>query len=170
MAIPSLRKMTLADSEAVVGLNAAAVDVTSPMNAERFGLLHGICTVRLVAERHGRIVGFVLAIPEGAAYDNGNYRWFSERLRSFLYVDRIVVCQHYQGLGLGGQMYSGVLDEAAKSGALSVCAEMDLEPPNMGSLSFHLAKGFSQIGTRRLDCGKLVSMQVRGMTSDSEHA
>lgn len=164
---PQIREMTQADSRTVISLNRAVVHVTSPMDSDRFTYLNELSSKKLVAELNGDVVAFVMAIADGKAYDNGNYRWFSERLRNFIYVDRVVVSDDCRGHGIGRRLYSLVYDAALKSGVSNVCAEMDLEPPNVGSLRFHEQAGFVQIGTRDLKTGKKVSMQVRPITHDS---
>ncbi|KLU01162.1 Acetyltransferase, GNAT family [Rhodopirellula islandica] len=159
-----IRDLTIEDSAAVVELNEAVVALTSPMDAERFATLHALSSLKLAAEIDGRLAGFLLAIPAGAAYDNGNFQWFSERHDHFVYIDRVVVSNEFRGLGIGRVLYSRAFDEAKRLGALNICAEIDFEPANQPSLRFHESAHFVAIGTRLLDSGKTVSMQIRSLT------
>ncbi len=159
----SLRKATHADSPAIVALNEEVVAVTSPMDTGRFGQLFELSSHCVVAERNGAVIGFVLAMQQGAAYANGNYNWFAERLNNFVYVDRIVIAKEGRGHGLGDRLYRHVAEAASKDGCLVMAAEMDLEPPNEPSLKFHEREGFVELGVRKLESGKLVSMQVKGL-------
>lgn len=77
------------------------------------------------------------------------------------YVDRVVVSSGRQNQGIGSALYAHALSWAKQAGLLSLAAEMDLDPPKIGSLNFHKNKGFAQLGTRVLDSAKTVSMQVR---------
>lgn len=167
MGFTNIRKMTLSDASEVISLNQTVVDVTSPIDSNRFAAHYELSTTKLVAELDGEVIGFVMAMTDGSPYDNGNYRWFSERLKNFMYIDRVVISDACRGLGIGHQLYSQTLDTALRSGVTSVCAEMDLEPPNRESLRFHEAAGFAQIGTRILYSGKRVSMQILSITSTS---
>ncbi|QDS86159.1 Acetyltransferase (GNAT) family protein [Rosistilla ulvae] len=167
---PILREMTSDDAAHVIALNEAVVAVTSPMDLQRFAELYELSSLHLVAEVNREVVGFVLAMTDACAYDNGNYQWFAQRLKNFLYVDRIVVAPACRGLGLGRLLYSHLDDQARQSGLVQVCAEMDLNPPNEGSLAFHKKSGFIRLGTRILDSGKQVSMQTRFLLCDCNKA
>lgn len=159
----AFRAMTAADAAAVVALNATVVAVTSPMDEARFAELLALSAFAEVAERDGEVLGFILPIAEGAAYANGNFAWFSERLRRFVYIDRVVVAAATRGQGLGEQLYRRLAVQARDHGALWLAAEIDSDPPNPGSLAFHQRNGFAAVGERRLDSGKAVSMQVLGL-------
>ena len=89
--IPHLRDATIEDSDAIVRLNDLSVAVTSPMDADRYRELLAISDLASVVELEGEVAAFLLTIGEGRPYDNGNYHWFSRRLKSFLYIDRVVV-------------------------------------------------------------------------------
>ncbi|NEQ43388.1 MAG: GNAT family N-acetyltransferase [Leptolyngbya sp. SIOISBB] len=159
--------MTAADAAAVIALNQAVVEVTSAMGKARFAELTGLSSLKLVAETNGEVVAFVLAMSEGQAYDNGNYQWFSARLKNFLYIDRVVVSAACQGFGIGRLLYSHLNTWARQVGILSLCGEIDIEPPNPASLRFHEKAGFVPIGKRSLASGKQVSMQLCVVTEPS---
>jgi len=153
-----------ADIPAFVALNAGVVDVTSPMDAARCAGLLALAEGTLVAEEAGEVVGFVLAMYQGAGYQNDNFQWFTDRLNNFVYVDRIVIGAAGRGKGLGTKLYGALAEQAQAKGALVMAAEMDIEPPNETSLAFHKARGFVPLGTRTYESGKVVSMQVKGLT------
>ncbi|MCC9645090.1 GNAT family N-acetyltransferase [Rhodopirellula sp. JC740] len=157
----NVRAMQTRDSEMVVQLNADAVAFTSPMDVDRLRVLTRLCSLCLVAEHHQTVVGFLLAMPEGVDYDNGNYCWFSQRLRHFLYVDRVVVSASARGLGVASSLYERLYREATDTGALQIAAEIDCEPANLPSLQFHERQHFVEIGKRELPSGKWVSMQLQ---------
>lgn len=157
-----LRPATLHDTTAIVALNTAVVAVTSPMDDARFQALLAIASCCTVVERSDRVIGFILAMQDGAAYENGNFQWFADRLKRFVYIDRIVMGEGARGLGLGRMLYDHLAAAAQRQGRLIMAAEMDLVPANPGSIAFHRQYGFVELGTRRLDSGKIVSMQVKG--------
>lgn len=158
--VPTIRDMTATDAEAVVALNQAVVKVTSAMDTARLTALGNISRLKLVTEIDGEVVAFVLAMAADQAYDNGNYQWFAARLKNFLYIDRVVVSKVWQGCGIGRLLYSHLDTWAQQAGVLSLCAEIDIDPPNPASLRFHDKAGFVPIGKRLLASGKQVSMQL----------
>ena len=160
----TLRPATEADIPALVALNAAVVDVTSPMDAARCAELIAASTSCLVAVNAGEVVGFALVMTEGDPYDGENFGWFGTRLKRFVYVDRIVIGAQARGRGLGTRFYAQIEDDARAAGCLMFAAEMNLVPPNATSLGFHAARGFVQIGTRHYPDGKVLAMQVKGLT------
>ncbi|WP_374946840.1 GNAT family N-acetyltransferase [Agreia sp.] len=91
-------------------------------------------------------LGLVVTLAAGNDYDSENYRWFDERGGDFLYVDRIVVAEGMRGRGLGQILYERVFAEAELAGLTEVTCEVNLDPPNPGSLAFHDRLGFVQLG------------------------
>ncbi len=159
----ALRPATSGDAAAIVALNAAVEAVTSPMDEADFAALLAVSGLCTVVARGDDVLGFILAMEQGAAYANGNFQWFSDRLNRFIYIDRVVIADGARGMGLGGMLYDHLADDAHRKGALVLAAEMDLVPANHGSLHFHGRRGFKQLGTRTLPSGKVVSMQVLGL-------
>ena len=90
----------------------------------------------------GGVVGFLLALRPGTAYDSPNYGWFCDRYDDFLYIDRIVMDPCVRGRGLGKTAYCALFDFARDHGIGRLVAEIDSRPPNGPSLSFHRAMGF----------------------------
>lgn len=161
MTAPNLRPMRTDDAERVIALNAEVVELTSEMDEARFDALFEASSMKVVAEHDGELLGFVFAMGDFCRYENANFDWFHARIRSYLYVDRIVVSERSRGLGVGQLLYRHTFEIAEETGALSVCAEINVEPPNPGSLRFHERSGFVEIGRRRVDGGKVLSMQMR---------
>ena len=155
-----IRPATDADVPAIITLNAAYVDMTSPMDADHCGHLMSLAARCLVAENDGEVVGFALAMRDGASYQNGNIAWFSERLQDFDYIDRVVVGDQGRGLGLGGRLYDAICAAARPAGRRTMAAEMKVDPPNIASLNFLKARGFKELGNRALEKGVMVSMQA----------
>ena len=84
---------------------------------------------------------------EGCGYASLNYRWISERYSSFAYVDRVAVAEAARGLGVGGLLYDNVMQHYTGTRPV-LMAEVNLQPPNPGSLRFHERNGFTAIGER----------------------
>ncbi|MEF2976961.1 GNAT family N-acetyltransferase [Subtercola sp. YIM 133946] len=102
------------------------------------------------------LLGFVLTLLPGAAYESENYRWFSARSNDFLYVDRIVVADGARDRGIGAMLYAAVFEAARAAGVAEVFCEVNLEPPNPGSLRFHHRLGFEEVGQQATKGGSVV--------------
>lgn len=159
--IIDLRAATLGDTQAIVSLNEKSVVATSAMDDAAFATLFALGSLVVVAEREHKVIGFAMGFTDGVDLDGPNYQWFSAHLKRFFYIDRIVIDESCRGSGLGQKIYAHVGDWARQHELLWLAAEMNLDPPNLGSLRFHKRQGFLEIGTQRLASGKLVSMQVK---------
>ena len=91
--------------------------------------------------------GFVLCMTEGLNYASLNYRWLSQRYERFAYVDRIAVVDGARGRGLGDALYAAVFTHFADVRDV-LLAEVNLAPPNPGSMRFHKRLGFCEVGQR----------------------
>ena len=155
-----LRNATPADFPAILALNEAFVAVLSPLDGERLAQLHAQAAQHRVIDQEGRIKAFLLDFREGSDYDGANYRWFAQRYARFLYVDRIVVAAGGQAQGAGSRLYGDIRAQASADAVPFITCEYDIDPPNPASAGFHARQGFREVGQRRLDGGKAVSMQV----------
>lgn len=156
-----IRELIAADHEPVLRLNNAALPAVSELDADSLSALVAMADLVLVAEDDGQVIGFAVVLAPGADYASDNYRWFTERYADFRYLDRIVVAPAWRGTGLGTRLHAAVAEHARTAGAAWVTLEVNLEPPNPGSLRFHRRLEFEQVDTFRGASGKLVSMMVR---------
>lgn len=157
---PFIRNARPTDFQSIAALNAQSESFLSPMNETRLERLHGWAAYHRVIERDGGVAAFLLAFREGAGYDSPNYRWFSERYESFLYIDRVVVAPTHRGNGLATSLYLDVFAFALKAGVPTVTCEFDIDPPNEVSRQFHEKLGFKEVGLHAYN-NKRVSMQAR---------
>lgn len=161
MSRTTIRDAGPADFEAIVALNDAHVEHTSPMDLGRLIELHRLSCHHKVADVDGEAAAFVLAMSEQCDYVNPNYCWFASRYPRFLYVDRIVVGAGAIGAGVGSALYRDLFHYARACGIPVVACEYNVVPPNEPSRAFHRRFGFSEVGTRWLaNDSKKVSMQV----------
>jgi predicted GNAT superfamily acetyltransferase len=145
----SLRPVRDTDTAQLLELNSAAVPAVNNLDADQFGALLATAhsSLAVVADSEpNTVLGFAILFAPGADYDSENYRWFSGRSASFLYLDRIIVAPDSRGQGLGALLYSAVFDAARAIGADEVFCEVNLRPPNPESMAFHERVGFTEIG------------------------
>jgi len=145
----SLRPLLPHDSAQVLLLNNAAVPAVNALDAASLAALLAECSHAVAVTTDAEpehVLGFSIVFAADADYASENYRWFAERSREFLYVDRIVVAEAARGQGLGEVLYRSIFTSAEAATAVVVFCEVNLEPPNPGSLAFHSRLGFAQIG------------------------
>lgn len=143
MASSEILTIQAADLPAVLALNNTFSQETS--------LLSGVELAALVsgadiAHRIGHVEGLLLAFYATNNYDNDNFRWFSERVNDFVYVDRIVVGQASQGRGLARLLYENLFELAKAAGFSSVVCEVNAVPANPVSDAFHARLNFVEVG------------------------
>jgi predicted GNAT superfamily acetyltransferase len=151
---------TAADYPAILELNQAAIPEVSHLDEAALAALHRQAVMLTVARSGGEIAGFMLILREGADYGSPNYQYFASNYEAFHYVDRIVVSEHFRRQGVGAGLYA-LLFEAAE-GSPRVTCEVNVRPPNPGSLGFHESLGFVTVGAQDTDGGiKRVALMVR---------
>ena len=157
----ALRNASTEDFGSIVELNELEVQQTSPMDRERLVELAQMSSYHKVAVADGRIAAFLLAMREGASYQNDNYLWFAARFARFVYVDRVVVHPDFAGLKIGSRLYEDLFDYARLQGIRAVTCEYNVQPPNPASRRFHDKFGFKELGRQWVAHGtKLVSLQA----------
>lgn len=153
-----LRPLREDDHDAVLAWNADHVELLAPLDTARLRQLLEWGAAGWIVESPAP-VGFVVTFVAGSEYDSSNYRWFAERHRSFLYLDRIVIDPSVRRSGIGTAVYD-VLEERAAAHGPVLCLEVNLDPPNEPSLAFHRARGYREVG-QDLANGHLVSLMEK---------
>jgi uncharacterized protein len=160
---PSLRPITEADVPAVLTLNDRFVEYLSPLDAERLLWLVGVADRADVVEVDEQVAGFVVTVAPGSDYDSDNYRWHASRYGdSFYYLDRIVIAEEMRRRGLARFVYDAMEDLARGFGRMTL--EVNVDPPNAGSLAFHAARGYVEVG-RLGDPGHVVALMAKELTA-----
>ena len=161
---PSLRPITEADVPPVLALNHRFVDLLSPLDAERLLWLVGLADHADVVEVDDRVVGFVLTMAPGRDYDSDNYRWHATRYSdAFYYLDRIVIAEDMSRRGLAGFVYDAMEEVARGYGRMTL--EVNVDPPNLGSLAFHERRGYVEVG-RLGEPGHVVGLMAKELTTE----
>ena len=159
-----LRPITPDDHARVLDWNESNVSVLAPLDEARLLTLLGWADLGCVICPDGHDVGFVLTFTSGTAYDSANYAWFAERgvrlgWASFYYLDRVVVDPSVRRTGIASRVYDEIEDRA-RLVAPVMCLEVNLDPPNNPSLTFHRGRGYREVGQDSAT-GHLVSLMVK---------
>ena len=134
--------------------NANTPHVNALTGQELQALIDQAIGYQVLISEEGRLAGFVLLIGEGQSYQSLNYRWFSENMNDFLYVDRIVVAPEFRGEGVADQLYLWAKTTAQGHGVSWLACEVNLKPPNQRSLAFHHKQGFREIAQQQTEGGQ----------------
>lgn len=152
-----------ADYDAVLELNEAAVPHVNSISTETLGRLHAQSTCLTVVRAPGvaGLAGFLLALPQSAAYESLNFGYFRRHYPQFVYIDRVVISPQWRRGGIGQALYRDLFTRLPADCPL-VCCEVNVRPPNAPSLAFHRRMGFSPVGEQDTEGGKKrVSLLVR---------
>lgn len=157
-----LRDVRPDDHAAVFRLNQSEVPHVGTLTPEKLVALAAQSIRFRVAEAaDGRLAGFLIAMDERSTYASPNYLWFRERYPRFVYVDRIAVDPAFRRAGLGRALYADI-EAWVRGRAPGVGCEVNLLPPNPGSMAFHARVGFAQVGTQEYEDGaKAVAMLLK---------
>lgn len=137
-----------AQLQAIYALNQANTpEVGSLESTEDLKKLIELSAYNLLVLKGVEIVGFIICMREGSTYGSENYKFFTKRLKKFLYVDRVVIDEHHRREGLGKAIYHEIFNQAKKDN-LPIALEVNTQPINQPSLDFHEKMGFDWIGTK----------------------
>ena len=145
---PTVRNIEIADLARVLEINNANTPGVSALTMSELetdieNCLHALA----IDSEHGEVCAFCITFAQDATDAGDNHRWFAVRFESFVYLDRIAIDSNHQNRGLGALLYQSVeqrmLDSAEHS---MLCCEVNLEPPNPGSMRVHQRIGFTETG------------------------
>ncbi len=163
-----VRPIAQTDLARALEINQANVPEVGPVDGERLAYLVDESTIALAVDASGtpgddpELAGFCLVLGPGSTYDSVNYAWFMSRYDDAMYLDRVAFDARFQGRGLGGVLYAEVArlmrEEHAELPRLTL--EVNLDPPNPGSLAFHAKHGFVEVG-QQVSKGIVVSLMQR---------
>ena len=96
------------------------------------------------------IVGFIICMREGSVYRSENYKFFVQKLKKFLYVDRVAIDEQHRRAGLGQAIYENIFIQASNND-LPIALEVNTQPVNQPSLNFHEKMGFDKVGAKNFE-------------------
>jgi len=104
----------------------------------------------LLVLSNDEIAGFIICMREDSTYGSENYKFFAQRLKKFLYVDRVAIDERHRRAGLGQAIYENIFTQASNDN-LPIALEVNTQPVNQPSLNFHEKMGFDRIGAKDFD-------------------
>ena len=164
---PIVRNIEITDVARVLEINNANTPGVSELTLSELetdikNCLHALA----IDNEHGEVCAFCITFAPDAPDAGVNHQWFADRFESFVYLDRIAIDPTYQNLGLGVLLYQSVEQEMIDSAQHSLlCCEVNLEPPNPGSLRFHHRIGFTEVGQHSPQQNYVVSMLSKNLNA-----
>ena len=159
-----IEQPTVADYPEILELNECGLPHVNRISVGDLGRFAAQSHYFKVARDEGRVAGFLLAFSEQAAYDSPNFLWFRDRYPRFVYIDRIVVEPSRRRSGIGRLLYAD-LERSASAHAPDLTCEVNLDPPNPGSLLFHERSGFIEVGRQHTGGGeKYVCLMAKNLS------
>jgi predicted GNAT superfamily acetyltransferase len=162
---PIVRNIEITDVARVLEINNANTPGVSELTLSELetdikNCLHALA----IDNEHGEVCAFCITFAPDAPDAGVNHQWFADRFESFVYLDRIAIDPAYQNLGLGVLLYQSVEQQIIASAQHSLlCCEVNLKPPNPGSLRFHHRIGFTEVGQHSPQQDYLVSMLSKNL-------
>lgn len=104
--------------------------------------------------------GYLISFDQDADYHGMNFLWFKSRYSRFVYIDRVVVAAKARGKGVARSFYDELVRLARAAGHEHIMCEINTVPPNEGSMAFHRAMGFVEVGKAETGPQKSVSYQA----------
>jgi predicted GNAT superfamily acetyltransferase len=137
--------------KSIYDLNQANTPKVGPLESiNHLKKLIELSAYNLLVQDDDEIVGFIICMREGSAYGSENYKFFTERLKKFLYVDRVAIDERHRRAGLGQAIYENIFIHAAKND-LPIALEVNTQPVNQPSLNFHEKMGFDKVGAKSFE-------------------
>ena len=143
----------LVDLEFVLDLNQKNTPAVSDSSFEMMSYFLKVSEYFRILTVGEKPVGFLIALMPGKDYTSENYRWFHMKYKSFIYIDRVVISEKYQGRGYGKLFYND-LQHFSKGRVLNLACEVNTRPMNLQSIKFHDKFGFYKVGTQETENGK----------------
>jgi uncharacterized protein len=154
----TVKAKSMDDIDTILALSALHEPETSPLTRQKLTQMLGEAFYS--ASAGGGRDGYLISFDQDAHYDSVNFLWFKTRYPRFIYIDRVVVADHARGRGIARGFYEALFDRARAVAHTHIVCEINLAPANPGSLAFHTALGFVEVGQADLNSGKRVSYQA----------
>ncbi|MCH2644486.1 MAG: GNAT family N-acetyltransferase [Candidatus Poseidoniaceae archaeon] len=140
-----IRNLALANIEAIWAINEQGLPGTGRVSEQEISDLLQFSSLSVGMFDGNELLGFVICLPPRTRYGSLNYQWFNDHYNAFVYVDRIAVSTLHRNQGVGTKLYETVV-AYSKEKNIPIAAEVNLNPPNPGSIRFHERFHFEQVG------------------------
>jgi predicted GNAT superfamily acetyltransferase len=144
--------VSVSDLDEVLALNETSVPHVNSLTLRELQWFLGHAPYFRLIRHEGRIAGFLIGLGPGLDYASPNYRYFCARHEMFGYIDRVAVAPESQRLGIASRLYEDYAATLRGFAPVLTC-EVNLRPPNAGSLAYHENHGFVQVASQETEGG-----------------
>jgi predicted GNAT superfamily acetyltransferase len=141
----SIRAAGAEDFRAIYGINSQSWPAVARLAPGDLDHVVTLATVAWVAVSDEAISGYLIGYAPHARYDGEEFAWFRSNGHGFLYVDQVAVALPHRRRGIGAALYEALETQAQHERLASLACEVNVLPPNPGSMAFHLRRGFAEI-------------------------
>ncbi len=155
----NIRQAQQDDLPRILEINEASLPHVSSVELSDMVRFFELADPFLVIEEGKDIAGFMIVLQKGLDYKSLNYAFFCNNYSDFDYVDRIAITEKYQGKKLGTTLYEYLFETSNKK---MITCEVNINPPNPRSMTFHESLGFRKVAEQKTEKGqKSVAMMVK---------
>ena len=144
--------VSASDLDDVLALNEASVPHVNSLTSRDLQWFFEHASYFRRVRLNGRLAGFLIGLGPGLGYRSANYRFFCDKHETFGYVDRVVVAPELQRLGIASLLYEDYASTLRGFVPVMTC-EVNLRPPNAGSVAYHERHGFMRVATQETEGG-----------------
>ena len=154
--------VTVTDLDEVLALNEASVPHVNSLARNDIRWFHENATYFRLVRCDGRLAGFLIGLGPDLDYQSPNYRYFCAKHDMFGYVDRVAVTSESRRLGIASRLYEDYASTLRGYAPVMAC-EVNLRPPNAGSLAYHERHGFVRVASQETEggCKEVALMEKR---------
>ncbi len=147
-----IKNVTPDDFVDVLQLNEESLPHLSRIDTDELQWFADNAAYFRVLRDNERLAGFLIGLRPGTFYASPNYRWFCDHYDDFAYIDRVTVADWARRRGFADSLYNDFAQ--SQSGVAVMTCEVNIRPPNAGSMQFHERQGFNRIGSQVIDDGE----------------
>ncbi len=151
MKVSEICDLSSLDAAVMLPLNNAHAEETSALDQASLAALIDMAFYALGVDRGG--AALLIALDQNAKYDSPNFLWFKACRQSFVYIDHIIISSAARGQGLARSLNEDLFAAAKHAGYDRVVCEVNIDPPNRVSETFHAAMGFAAVGATSIHSG-----------------
>lgn len=155
----TFRPVQTSDFESILPINAEGYPGVVRLAFDELTTVLAAAPFFYVAKVDSQVAGYVIAYTDKNSYDGDEFLWFQARYPNFLYIDQIAIAPTVRRARIGSHFYQFVEQFARQTALTSLVCEVNLEPPNPVSLSFHTKNGFVEVGVMDTPDGRKVSLR-----------
>ena len=160
----TLRPAQNHDFERILAINEAGRPGVSPLTPAELAVICASESHCHVAEREREVLGYVITYTDMDSYEGEEFNWFKHNFAHFLYIDQIAIAPATRSSGVGAQVYRFLEQRAREQALTSLVCEVNLEPLNPVSLTFHTRQHFVEIETLATLDGRTVSLRRKELS------